>query len=163
MTDLDTQVRAKQPEHDEMDRLYAEFKARGGVVEQLPRGAMAEAGWTGKQYAQAITNISTAARKERIEAEEKARQEAKARPKSADRVREPVISKRETWPELAPALQQALDALVDGDTAAKLGERIGKAQNVTHQLLLRLESKGKVHRRPRWRNTPWFHGEPKCR
>ena len=49
MTDLDTQVRAKQPEHDEQARLLADFMARGGQIERLPRGAMAESGWTARQ------------------------------------------------------------------------------------------------------------------
>lgn len=93
-----------------------QFLARGGQVQHIPRGAMAEAGWTGKQFAQAITNTATAARKERVEAEASAK---KAKPEK---------------PERAPRRSEAAAAFLsrprhhngrDGSKTAKLLEAMG--------------------------------------
>lgn len=61
-----------------MTETVEQFLARGGQIETVPRGAMAETGWTGKQFAQAITNVSTAAKKERVAAEAAERKARKA-------------------------------------------------------------------------------------
>lgn len=162
MTDLDTQLRAKQPEHDEQARLMADFLARGGQVERLPNGAMVETGWTGKQFAQSITNTATAARKEKLEAEAEAkRQEADAKlaqrleheaeqlrrkaeqPKSARRGR-PKGSGSRNGPRMTKQALQIMRLLGQHPTMPSLVEATGKARGCVWTILNNLRRKGLI-------------------
>jgi hypothetical protein len=163
----------REAERAELDAAYQAFLARGGKPEQIPRGAMAEAGWSAKQRAN--RQVVTKAKREATMAEHEARKRAQAGavppalPEHVNgyslakdkppRVRQPVISKRERWPEFAPMLALALQHLVDGDTHHTLAAKLAKKPMAAWQLLIRLEGKGAVRRaswqgRTTWKRVP---------
>ncbi|GAB2494047.1 hypothetical protein [Arenimonas alkanexedens] len=132
----------KERERAELAAAYADFLARGEQPERLPVGAMKETGYTGNQLVQLVTSRATAAKMERAGAE-----------RSRER---PAPFKAKPATELSPAMTETLQAFVDGDTSFSLGARMGKKPTAVWQVLLRLEAKGKIRRKPAWRFTPWF-------
>lgn len=100
MTDLDTQLRAKEPEHAEIDRLMREFQARGGWIERLPTGLMKESELTPRQRVNPDRTINPDERMARMKALDadriarKAEAMSRPSPKGSERVlKAPVATK----------------------------------------------------------------------
>jgi predicted RNA-binding Zn ribbon-like protein len=144
---------------------FEAFIARGGQVEEIPRGAMAEMGWTAKQRAN--RPVSTKASIQAECAEREARKLAKASiPAPRGSERPPVKPKRQPRaprPAKTPVMDAALEALRDGDTAPVLAERIGKNPMAARMLLDRLRTAGKVFSKGvSGRHATWHRVDPKA-
>lgn len=147
MTDLSTRFAVRQDAHDEHDRQMAEFLARGGRIEQIPRGAMAEAGWTPGQRLQAGLTIQTKANAERRKAEEAERKAAK---KAKPVISAPPSKPRGTGRRLGgPGTKtgEVLAMLKDGAlTVLEIMAIKGWDRTTTYSRLVSLERAGAVRR-----------------
>jgi len=139
MTDLTLAASVRQAEHDAMATDVERFLAAGGEIEQIPRGAMVEAGWKPRQVIN--PQVMTATRR-RAEIEERdARKKAEAAipyaPSAAGRP-----------PGVAPGSQKArileLLAATPGQSARLLAAQVGTSREVVNQHLAILRDKGLV-------------------
>lgn len=127
------------------------FLARGGQIQYLRRG---ECNWdelSNKAKINPQILPSEVAAKRAAERAAPPPRAAKPEPK-----RPPTTRAR---PAFGYALVDALSNLVDGDTTTKLAERLGKKHCATFQLLVRLEAKGSVRRKP-WQGKTTWHRVP---
>lgn len=159
--DMTTRHFVRQDAHDQLAADMAAYLASGGEIEQIPRGAMVEAGWTGKDKLTKGLTAQTMARKERAEAEARERQEAqereraaKAAQKAAAKVRQPQRVRPETLELLA-----AMDEL---DTITALAERLGRSRTAVWLVLDRLRGKGWVTSKGKQRQHTTWHKTAKC-
>ena len=149
MTDLDTQVRAKQPEHDEMDRLMAEFLADPkNQIQKLARGESAEIGWTAKQRVNPNEQTKASIQRQIDQAREREAKRAQslARPTPRD-VKE--VKRRRDQPK-GPLIwgdktRQVLQLLEAGPmSATQIAEVMGATKPCTRTRLWQLRDRGMV-------------------
>lgn len=148
MTDLSTRFAVRQDAHDELARQIAEWQANPkNKIEQIPRGAMAEAGWTPGQRLQAGLTIQTKANAERRKAEEAERKAAK---KAKPVISAPPSKPRGTGRRLGgPGTKtgEVLAMLKDGAlTVLEIMVIKGWDRTTTYSRLVALERAGAVRR-----------------
>jgi hypothetical protein len=158
----------RETERAELDAAMAKYLANPkNKIEQLAPGAMAHNAMTMKRTALPTSSQVEASKPptppESVPVTGVHRIPNATRhvqpPAKPSRVREPVVSKRERWPEFAPMLALALQHLVDGDTHHTLAAKLDKKPMAAWQLLIRLEGKGAVRRaswqgRTTWKRVP---------
>lgn len=155
MTDLITAASVRQAEHDAMASDVERFLAAGGEIEQIPRGAMVEAGWSPRQRInpQAATK---AMRAEELEAARRGRwDEARATPLARDvqERKEPAAEapkkrRRPAGTGRAPFVsaqaKAVMEALPTHPTVPLLAEKLKRDRATIWAILDRLRKKGLV-------------------
>lgn len=149
----------RQADHDELSAEMQAFLARGGQIEVIPVGFMAESLWTPKQRAN--PQMATKAQREAEKAQAAAVPAVKRPERAAVGVKEPK-PKAQPKRKPSPAMEEAFTQLKDGDTAGALAERLGKQHMATWMLLNRLRTLGRVRSKGVARGHTTWHKVPAC-
>lgn len=159
--DMITRTFVRQDAHDQLAADVAAYLASGGEVEQIPRGAMVETGWTGKQALTKGLTAQTMARKERLEADARERREIQQREREA-KAAEKAAAKARKPQRVRPETLELLAAMDELDTITALAERLGRSRTAVWLTLDRLRGKGWVKSVGKQRQHTTWHKTAKC-